>query len=100
MVGLNPVALCCVAVSLGLAVMLTVRTRKIAWGPALIALVLFSGYELLHLWWGPEFILVDDEKPIPTRLNVAHDLYLIGLGVGVLGLGIMAVRYVIDRMQE
>jgi hypothetical protein len=100
MVGFNPVALTCVAVSLGVAVMLTVRTRKIAWGPALISLVLFSGYELLHLWWGPEFIYVDDNKTIPIRFNVAHDLYLVGLGVGVLGLTLMAVRYVIVRMIE
>ncbi len=100
MVGLNPVALTCVAVSLGVAVMLTVRTRKIAWGPAFIALVLFSGYELLHVWWGPEFMYVDDNKAIPTRIDVAHDLYLAGLGVGVLGLVIMAVRYVVVRILE
>ena len=100
MVGLNPVALSCAAISLGTAVMLTIRTRKIAWGPALIALVLFSGYELVHLWWGPEFTYVDDDKPIPTRFNVAHDLYMIGLGAGILGLIIVAVRYVIARMSE
>jgi hypothetical protein len=63
MVGFNPVALSCVAVSLGVAVMLTVRTRKIAWGPAFIAIVLLSGYELLHVKW-QEFIYIDDEKPI------------------------------------
>ena len=99
MVGFNPVALSCVAVSLGVAVMLTVRTRKMAWGPALIALILFSGYEVLHVWWA-EFIYIDDEKPIPTGIYVAHDLYFIGLGVGVLVLAFMAVRYVIVRMLE
>jgi len=97
MVGLNPTALTCVAVSLGAAVMLTIRTRKIAWGPALIALLLFSGYELLHVWWA-EFIYIDDNKPMPTGIYIARDLYLIGLCAGVLGLAFMAVRYIIVRM--
>jgi len=99
MVGHNPIALGCVALLLGVAVMLTVRTQRRAWGPALIALVLFSGYQVLHVSWAI-FSYIGDERPIPARIYVARDLYLIGLGVGLLGLAIMAVHYVVTRMLE
>jgi hypothetical protein len=64
-----------------------------AWGPVFVALVLFSGYEFLHVKW-QEFLYIDDEKIIPTWLHLASGLYLAGLGVGVLGLTVMAVLYV------
>jgi len=92
MLGFNPIALTCVAVSLGIAVMLTVRTRQIAWTPVFVALVLFSGYEHLHVKY-QEFLYVDDNKDIPTSLHLVNDLYLIGLGLGLLGLALVFVRY-------
>ncbi len=96
-IGLNPVALACSALLLGVAVMLTIRTRKMAWAPAFIALAQISTYEFLHVKW-QEFIYIDDNKNIPTLLHVASGLYFIGLGAGVLGLAYMAVRYVIVSM--
>src|SRR6266436_26271 len=99
MVGFNPIALSCTAISLGVGVMLTEQTRKMAWGPTLMALVLFSGYEFLHVAW-QKFLYVDDNRNIPTSLHLASSSYLVGLGVGVLGLAFVAIRYVIVRMQK
>jgi hypothetical protein len=70
-----------------------------AWGPVLVALILFSGYESLHVGW-QEFLYVDDNKNIPAQLHLAKDLYHIGLGFGVLGLAFMTVRYIIVRALE
>ena len=64
--------------------------------PLFVALVLFSGYEILHVKWA-EFIYIDDNKNIPTRLHVVSELYHIGFGVGILGLVVMAARFIIVR---
>jgi hypothetical protein len=98
MVGFNPIALSCTALLLGVAIMLTVRTRKMAWPPAFMALVLISGYEFLHVAW-QKFIYIDDNKKIPTSLHLASGSYLVALGVGALGLAFLAIRYVVVRMR-
>jgi len=67
-----------------------------AWGPVFVALILFSGYESLHVGW-QEFLYVDDYKSIPDRLHLAKDSYHFGLGLGALGLAFITVRYIIVR---
>lgn len=94
LIGFNPAALACVAVSLGIAVILSLRTRKFVWGPVFAALTLFSGYETLHVKW-QEFLYVDDNKSVPTGLHLAHDFYLLGFCVGLLGLAVVTGRLII-----
>ena len=96
--GPNPVVLTCFAVSLPAAAMLAIRTRNIAWIPAFVALIMFSGYELWQVW-GQVFIYVDDDRDVPTWLHLTKDLCLIGLALGILGLVVISLRWANSKIR-
>jgi hypothetical protein len=97
--GPNPVVLTSFALSLPAAVVLTIRTRNIAWVPAFVVLIMFSGYELWQVW-GQVFIYVDDDRHIPTWLHLTADLCLIGFAVGILGPVVITLRWAIAKYDD